>query len=81
MTFADYENCPDFSSARPDAPELKIPFGDRTGAAARQFSQGYIHAGQNRTDLLGQSADYDAGFAARNSSGVDDMVSAMVAIH
>jgi hypothetical protein len=37
---------------------------DRLGYAgfyASKFSQGFIHAHQNRTDLLGHSGAYDAG--------------------
>jgi hypothetical protein len=71
MNAATFQNCPDFSTS------LYAPTADQVacneafdasglpGRAFNQFSQGWIHAKQGRTDLLSTSPAYDAGYNAR----------------
>ena len=72
MTAYNLQNCDDFATSHHAAGENTrrawVMAAERglTGTAAKHFTQGYIHAGQGRTDLLGQSEDYDAGHAARH---------------
>lgn len=68
MNAADYQNCPDFSTAT-GAPSVLSVEADAASVAAyglrvERFCQGYIHAAQARTDLLGTCSVYDRGAAA-----------------
>ncbi len=71
-TAADLQFCDDFSTAI-YAPSVILKAADDAAAAQgfkvygrefSRFSQGYCHAVQGRTDILGQCPVYDAGFKA-----------------
>lgn len=70
MTY-ETQNCPDFSTAMPRTGarsnyEVGFCEGVRRGLSdkdAGRFAQGYTHAKQGRTDLLGDCQRYDAGAA------------------
>lgn len=71
-TAAALQFCDDFSTAMA-APSVILKAADDAAAAQgfktygrefRRFSQGYCHAAQGRTDILGQCPIYDAGFKA-----------------
>jgi hypothetical protein len=73
MTAAEYQNCPDFSTAtgRPGKSATRragegaaAAIGITSGRELDRFCQGFIHAGQGRADLIGQCPTYDTGHAA-----------------